>query len=76
MVDTYIANANYFISLRWYVSDVQEVRPDLSVEQCIELLNRMRDNHDANVGVSWETIDAVAEMLYPVENGSRGNAGG
>jgi hypothetical protein len=56
---------NYNISLVWHVDDVLQQRPDLTLEQCIKVLDNIENNHDANYGVSWEIIDCVAEHLFP-----------
>ena len=68
-VDPVIEMGSYTISVDWCVEDVQEVRPDLSVEQCINVLDHVKKYHDANDGISWHTLDAAAEVLYP-EHGS------
>ena len=53
------------ISIVWCVEDVQSVRPDLSDEQCMNVLYKVKDEHDANIGINWEVIEAVAEYMYP-----------
>ena len=51
----------------WSVEDVQNQRPDLNHEQSVEVLSRLADNFDANIGINWEVIDACAHYLYPQE---------
>jgi len=53
------------IALIWSVEDVLEVRPDLSEESAWAVLQRCERCHDANVGLSWETIQCVADELFP-----------
>jgi len=52
------------IALIWSVEDVQEARPDLSNAQAMELLEYVRDKHDAMLGVSWTTLECAAEELF------------
>ncbi len=52
------------VSIVWSVEDVLQVRPDLSREQAREVLTKVEKNHDAAVGVSWDTLSYIAEVLY------------
>ncbi len=54
-----------FISIGWSVEDVQEMRPDLSAQQCREVLREVARRHDATIGITWDTIAFVADILYP-----------
>lgn len=47
----------------WHVEDVQDRTPNLSIEQCREVLRRLNRHHDANIGINWEVIDCVAEIV-------------
>ena len=49
----------------WSIEDVQEVRPDLSDEQAWEVLQLCDRRKDSNLGITWETLDILAEELYP-----------
>lgn len=53
------------IAVIWSVEDVQCVRPDLSQEQAWEVLQRCRRNHDACIGINWEVLQVVADILFP-----------
>lgn len=57
-------NANWIFSA-WHVDDVRSERPDLTKEQCREVLRNLKRNHDANIGINWEVINVVAAILYP-----------
>jgi hypothetical protein len=48
----------------WGVEDVQEVRPDLDEDQAWEVLQRIDRRLDSERGISWETIEIVAEDLF------------
>ena len=54
------------IALIWHIADVQETRPDLTDEQCRKVLARVENKHDANFGVSWDTLEINANDLYPL----------
>ena len=55
------------MSIIWSVEDVQTVRPDLDDEQAFKVLQHIKKHHDANIGISWETIEIAADILYPEE---------
>jgi len=55
------------IEVSWHVDDVLErasqIECECSVEQAYDVLYALKRNHDANHGISWETIDAHLGML-------------
>ncbi len=53
------------IAIIWHIEDVQNVRPDLTNHQAGKVLKHLKDNHDASVGIYWEVIEIVADILYP-----------
>ena len=53
------------ITISWHISDVQEVRPDLSDDEARQVLQRAKDQHDANIGVNWYVLQIVADILFP-----------
>lgn len=55
---------NNEIAIIWRVEDVQAVRPDLTDEQAMAVLLNVKKNHDANDGVTWETLEAAADFLF------------
>jgi hypothetical protein len=56
--------AQHEIAVIWSTDDVREVRPDLSEKQAWTVLQSVRENHDASVGVSWETLEITADDLF------------
>lgn len=56
------------IFIEWCVDDVKDVRPDLDDDQALEVLEFVKDNHDATIGVTWETLQYAADLLYPEES--------
>lgn len=58
----------------WSVEDIQSIRPDLTVEQSMKVLKESLDNHDATLGVTWDSLKADADQLFP-ELKTCGNCG-
>ncbi|MEO8964711.1 MAG: hypothetical protein ABI370_08570 [Gammaproteobacteria bacterium] len=52
------------ISIKWHIDDVLSVRPDLTHLQASKVLEHLKRKHDADVGVNWEVIEAVSDMLF------------
>ncbi len=48
----------------WGVEDVQEVRPDLSEDQCWEVLQFTDQHKDAELGINWFALEFAAEELF------------
>ncbi len=53
------------IAATWSLEDVQGIRPDLTDDQAWEVLERVGDKHDAELGITWTTLETVADDLYP-----------
>lgn len=53
------------ISITWYIDDVLAVRPDLTKSQASDVLQYLKDNHDATMGINWDVIDTVIDILFP-----------
>jgi hypothetical protein len=49
----------------WGIDDVQEVRPDLTDDQAWDVLQRVDLLHDRDRGITWETLRATAQELFP-----------
>ncbi|EAA1242937.1 DUF1380 family protein [Enterobacter hormaechei] len=58
------------LMVMWHKEDVSQVRPDLTDEQCVQVMRKIKDCHDANVGVNWDVISDTAETLFPKEKSS------
>ena len=52
---------------KWSIEDVQNVRPDLSDEQAMEVLKKVEnvDEHDAEMEITWITLELCAQTLFP-----------
>lgn len=53
------------IYIMWCVEDVKGRRPDLTDEQCREVLSKMEWDHDGDVGITLIGIESVAAYLFP-----------
>jgi hypothetical protein len=53
------------ISIKWDLDDVLSVRPDLTKLQASLVLERLKNKHDANIGINWEVIEIVSDFLFP-----------
>jgi nitrogenase subunit NifH len=54
------------IAITWDIDDVKTVRPDLSEAQAMQVLQKVHDKHDAEMGVSWATLETWAGILFPL----------
>jgi hypothetical protein len=56
--------ANRVIAHLWGTEDVQAVRPDLDDDQAWQVLQTVARRLDSQHGMSWETVEIVAEELF------------
>lgn len=49
----------------WSVEDVLQVRPDLCAYQARKVLDAVLRAFDATQGITWETLELHASILYP-----------
>ena len=54
------------IKISWHFTDVQEVDDTLTNDEARQVLQLIKDNHDANIGVNWETIDAWVDYFKSI----------
>ena len=54
------------ITIVWYIDDVKEVRPDLTKQQCREVLQVADRRYDANLGIDWDMLTIHANDLFPL----------
>jgi uncharacterized protein YpuA (DUF1002 family) len=62
----------YTISIKWGDDDVRHQASQMGVtltdEQIINVLNLVKNNHDADYGVTWDTIEwAIESELRPAK---------
>lgn len=54
------------IAIIWNIEDVQSIRPDLTHKQASVVLQQLKKVHDASIGINWNTIEVVADDLFPI----------
>lgn len=57
------------ITISWHIDDVKEVRPDLTDAQCREVLNQAARKHDATIGITYDVLEIIADLLFPAKEG-------
>lgn len=50
-----------WVAYRWHANDVASVNPNLTEEECWNVLIYLLHDHDASIGVNWDTIEAIIE---------------
>ena len=55
------------IFISWTTEDFRELRPELTDEQCRKVLRKVKDDHDANLGISWDVIETISYDMYPIQ---------
>jgi hypothetical protein len=63
------------IAAIWAIEDIKGIRPHLTDDQAWEVLERVRDKHDAEWGITWTTLESVADDLFPASDESDQTAG-
>ena len=54
-----------YIAALWHIDDVKGLRPDLTDEQCMEVLEQCDRRHDTDIGITWQVIEIHAADLFP-----------
>lgn len=55
------------IAIVWSTQDVREIRPDLTDDQCWEVIEFCEKSHDCNYGITWDTLAYAAEYLFDMQ---------
>jgi hypothetical protein len=59
------------IAAIWCIDDVKGIRPHLTDDQAWEVLEEVGRKHDAEWGISWTTLETVADDLFPKPTSGR-----
>jgi hypothetical protein len=61
----------WVLRIEWCIEDVRQYMEDSGADQstmtdndCLNILKIMADNHDAELGINWDTIDAALEYYF------------
>jgi hypothetical protein len=57
------------MAIFWSIDDVKSVRPDLTDDQCMKVLDRCEYKHDAEIGINWIVIETHADFMFPIAQG-------
>ncbi len=55
---------NDSIQITWHINDVKSIRPDLTDEQCSQVLTFAKRHHDSTIGINWHVLESIAETLH------------
>ena len=55
------------LTITWHISDVMELRPELTASQARTVLRYVEKNHDVNIGVNYEVISSAADFVLSQE---------
>lgn len=50
-----------WVAYRWHADDVKTMNPDLTDEDCWNILIYLLFDHDASIGVNWEVIEQAID---------------
>ena len=61
----------WVLRVEWCIEDVRQYMEESGADQntmtdndCLNVLRIMADNHDAEIGINWDTIDAALEYYF------------
>lgn len=57
-------NPAQMIAIVWQAVDVIQVREGLSAQQAKQVLDEIWENHDADTGVSWDTLGCISDEMF------------
>jgi hypothetical protein len=60
-----VLNQRRQIALIWSVEDVQGIRSDLNDDQAWQVLQECARLHDCELGITWGSIEFIADDLFP-----------
>lgn len=58
-------DGTYYLADDWHIEDVKSLRPDLTDEQAVEVLEAVANNFDASLGITWFNFEFWADELFP-----------
>lgn len=49
------------ITIHWDIEDVKSIAPTLTDQEAQAVLDRVKANHDATIGVNWDVISQAVD---------------
>lgn len=56
------------INIEWHVDDVMSRDVSLTILDARIILESLKDNHDASIGINWDVIDGEIESYLEILN--------
>lgn len=61
---------HHSIAAIWSTDDVRGVRPHLTEDQAWEVLQEVGRRQDAELGITWMTLEDAADDMFPMPHGA------
>lgn len=61
-----------YMVLLWSPADIQSIRPTLSSAEAKLVLQQAKREYNSATGISWETLEALVERMFPPKVEKRG----
>jgi hypothetical protein len=55
----------WYLADDWHIDDVLNIRPDLTEDEALRVLEVLANDFDANNGINWDVIQYTADSLFP-----------
>jgi hypothetical protein len=59
----------WYLTDDWHVEDILHIRPDLTEDEALRVLEVLADDFDANNGINWDVIQYTADSIFPEPEG-------
>tara|TARA_Y100000114_G_C11561174_1_gene231880 strand:+ start:109 stop:459 length:351 start_codon:yes stop_codon:yes gene_type:complete len=53
------------IAIIWEIDDIKGIRPYLTDDECMEVLDYAERKHDATLGITYDTLEWHCDYLFP-----------
>lgn len=53
------------IAIQWSIDDVKHICPKVTDQQARDVLQFMKTNHNAEIGINWDVIDSAIDEVLP-----------
>lgn len=66
-IDSQLTEMGDTITITWHIEDVYTIDNELDSNQAKAVLNIAQENHDANIGITWEVIRCAIDEMHERE---------
>ena len=53
------------ISISWSIDDVKHICPQVTDQQAKDVLQYVKEHHNADIGINWDVIDSAIDKVLP-----------